>query len=36
MEQIEAGIASGTLIRDTRIRDALRPLDPTLVEADRM
>jgi len=33
-EQIAAGLASGTLIRDTRIRDALRQLDPALVEAD--
>ena len=33
-EQIAAGIASGTLIRDTRIRDALRQLDPALVEAE--
>ena len=33
VEQIAAGIASGTLIRDTRIRDALRQLDPALVEA---
>ena len=35
-EQIEAGIASGTLICETRIRDALRLLDPALVEPDRM
>ena len=33
-EQIAAGIASGTLIRDTRIRDGLRQLDPALVEAE--
>lgn len=31
--QIAAGIAGGTLIRETRIRDALRQLDPALVEA---
>jgi hypothetical protein len=36
MEQIEAGIASGTLTCDTRIRDALRRLDHALVEASRM
>ena len=33
-EQIAAGLASGTLIRETRIRDALRQLDPALVEAE--
>jgi hypothetical protein len=32
-ERIAAGLASGTLIRDTRIRDALRQLDRALVEA---
>jgi hypothetical protein len=35
-EQIAAGLANGMLIRDTRIRDALRQLDPALVEADRV
>jgi hypothetical protein len=34
VEQITAGIASGTLTRDTRIRDALRQLDRALVEAE--
>jgi hypothetical protein len=32
-EQVAAGLASGALIRETRIRDALRQLDPALVEA---
>ncbi len=35
-ERIAAGLASGTLVEDTRIRDALRLLDPALVEASRM
>lgn len=34
-EQIAVGLARGTLTRDTRIRDALRQLDPALVEAER-
>ena len=34
VEQIAAGIASGTLIRDTRIRYALRQLNRALVEAE--
>ena len=34
-EQIAAGLARGTMIRDTRVRDALRQLDPALVEAGR-
>lgn len=31
-DQVEAGLANGTLTRDTRIRDALRQLDPALVD----
>jgi hypothetical protein len=31
-EQIAAGLASGKFIKDTRIRDALRRLDPALTE----
>jgi hypothetical protein len=33
-EQIEAGLADGTLVQDTRIRDALRAIDPALATAD--
>jgi hypothetical protein len=33
-EQIAAGLASGAFAEDTRIRDALRRLDPALVDPD--
>jgi hypothetical protein len=33
-EQIAAGLANGTFAEDTRIRDALRRLDPVLVDPD--
>ena len=32
--QIGAGLAAGTLVEDTRIRDALRAIDPALATAD--
>jgi hypothetical protein len=33
-EQIEAGLANGTFTEDPRIREALRRLDPALVDPD--
>lgn len=33
-DQIQAGLASGELVQETRIRDVLRQLDPKLVDAD--
>ncbi len=35
-DQIATGIASGKFVRDTRIRDALRLVDPALVDPDRL
>jgi hypothetical protein len=33
-ERISAGIANGSLVEDTRIRDVLRGVDPALADPD--